>query len=127
MGDFIRKDYSIVKGPFSSCPHKANCDLTPCLLINVCIKRALSLFKTLLFWFIIKVPEFIFYLQGISFRHKGIYVEFQDSGITANIKALQREWEMMTGDRLPMRQYMAPQKAPATAAAPISMKLNDQI
>jgi len=60
-------------------------------------------------------------------RNRRIYEELQDSGITANIKALQSEWEMMTGDRLPRRQYMAPQKAPATAAAPISIKLNDHI
>lgn len=60
-------------------------------------------------------------------RLTGVFTEVQDKGITAKINALQSEWETITGARLRYRQYMAPQKAPATAAAPMSMKLNDQI
>jgi len=42
-----------------------------------------------------------------------IYGDLQDIGMTANIKALQSEWERMTGERLPRRQYMPPpQKDP---------------
>ena len=45
-------------------------------------------------------------------------------GKTANITVLQIEWEIITGAKLLKRQYIAPQKAPATPAAPISIKLN---
>ena len=48
-------------------------------------------------------------------------------GKTANITVLQIEWEIITGARFLKRQYMAPQKAPATPAAPISIKLNDHM
>jgi len=54
-------------------------------------------------------------------------IENQCIGKTAKITVLQTEWEMMTGANFPRRQYNAPQKAPATAAAPMSMKLKDQI
>jgi len=40
---------------------------------------------------------------------------------------LQTECEMITGARFLKCRYMAPQNAPATKAAPISMKLNDQM
>ena len=48
-------------------------------------------------------------------------------GNTAKITMLQTEWDIITGARDLKCQYMAPQKAPATKAAPINMKLNDQM
>jgi hypothetical protein len=37
------------------------------------------------------------------------------------------EWEMITGDNSLKRQYIRPQNPPATAAAPVSIKLPELI
>ena len=60
-----------------------------------------------------------------AFKPPGQAVPYR-IGNTSKITALQTECETITGARFPQRAYMAPQKAPATAAAPTSMKLREQ-
>ena len=48
-------------------------------------------------------------------------------GNIAKITILQIEWDIITGARFLRRQYIAPQNAPATNAAAISIKLKDQM
>ena len=54
-------------------------------------------------------------------------IKNQLMGKTAKMIVLQTEWEIITGIRLLYRQNIAPQNAPATAAAPISIRLADQM
>jgi len=51
----------------------------------------------------------------------------QCMGATAKARQVQTAWEMTTGQRVPNRQYMNPQKRPAIPAAPTSMKFREEI
>ena len=66
------------------------------------------------------------------FRHHfqdrcGFFLSIHGTGTAAKINVLQTMWEMITGLKSPKRQYNNPQNAPATPAAPMSIKLKDQM